>query len=398
MREVACEPGPRTQGGAGARRGGRKARRARRGRRRRDRPGARSRRRGHGRPCVAIRCRHRVAHDASGAGQGRGREGHDRHLGRDRRGDPAAGARARGGSRARRQPGLGCAGEKMGQQRGPRGRRKGRGQRGEIGRTVGERGLERPAGAAGADVRAHAPPAQDAAVTVRQRALHVSAQHRPALRALVQPRARLEDRLLDRACRAVEDDRDLLVREPAQLAQDERRALALRQVAQVRAQQRQALAVLHRLRQRIRPQRPDRIQVHRIPALAQPRDRLVVRDPEQPGPQLEVPLLVAQGRQGLGHGALQRIARVLVVVQDRPAVAIQRLVMALVHRRQCRVVATGRLRAQRKSAPPLQRRGQPGGRRLLHGHTPHIGNAPAWQESGAISRTVSPKRGLDSAA
>jgi hypothetical protein len=68
-----------------------------------------------------------------------------------------------------------------------------------------------------------------------------------------------------------------------------------------------------------------------------------VRDPEQPRAQLEVPLLVAQGRQSLGHRALQRIARILVVVQDRPAVAVQRLVMALVHGRQRRVVATGRL-------------------------------------------------------
>jgi hypothetical protein len=68
-----------------------------------------------------------------------------------------------------------------------------------------------------------------------------------------------------------------------------------------------------------------------------------VGDPEQPRPQLEVALLVAQGLQGLGHRALQRIARVLLVVQDRPAVAIEGLVKALVHRRQGRVVPPSRL-------------------------------------------------------
>ena len=288
---------------------------------------------------------------------------------------------------ARRQARLGPR-EQMGEQRRPDRRRKGRRQRGEVGRTLGERGLELPAGTARAHVRAHAPAAQHAAVAVRQCALDVSAEHRPALGALLQPRARLEDRLLDRARRAVEHAGDLLVRQPAQLAQHERHALALGQVAQVRAQQRQSLAVLQRLRQGIGPDRADRIQVHHVAALAQPRDRLVVGDPEQPRAQLEVAPLVAQGRQRLGHRALQRIARVLVVVQDRAAVAIEGLVMALVHRRQRRRVRTRRLRAQRGCPPPSQRRCQPGGRHLFPGHTPHIGNALALQESGASMRTV----------
>jgi hypothetical protein len=78
-----------------------------------------------------------------------------------------------------------------------------------------------------------------------------------------------------------------------------------------------------------------------------------VGDPEQPRAQVEVALLVLQRRVRLGHRALQRVARVLVVVQDRAAVAVQRLVMALVERSERRGVAAHRARPQNGSATQL---------------------------------------------
>jgi len=72
-----------------------------------------------------------------------------------------------------------------------------------------------------------------------------------------------------------------------------------------------------------------------VSALAQARDRLVVRDAEQPRPQLEIAFLEAQRRERLGHRALQCVARLLVVAEERAAVPIQRAMVALVHRREC---------------------------------------------------------------
>ena len=140
-----------------------------------------SRRRGHGRPCVAIGCRHRVAHDACpcrpGSPSRRPRSPPwSRPSRRSRRRRPPA-----AGSRARREAGLGCAGEQPGPAARRRGRRQRRREQREFGRALGEVGLEAPAVGAGAQVRAHAAPAQDAAVAVgEQRADVRTAISRPS--------------------------------------------------------------------------------------------------------------------------------------------------------------------------------------------------------------------------
>ena len=90
-----------------------------------------------------------------------------------------------------------------------------------------------------------------------------------------------------------------------------------------------------------------------------------------------------QRREAPWHRALQRILRVLVVVQDRAAVAIQRLVMAQVERRERRRVPARRPRAQRRL--PAQRGQAASVARALGGHGrhhPRIGNARDLPKSG----------------
>jgi hypothetical protein len=129
------------------------------------------------------------------------------------------------------------------------------------------------------------------------------------------------------------------VSEAAELAHDERRALTLGQVLEVGAKLSKALADLDRLGQRISGERVDDVQIDGDATLAQARDRLVVGDTEQPRAHIEVAFLEPQCRERLGHRALQRVARLLVVAEERAAIAIQRAVVALVHRRERRSTA-----------------------------------------------------------
>jgi hypothetical protein len=175
------------------------------------------------------------------------------------------------------------------------------------------------------------------------------------------------------------------VREPAELAQHERGTLALGQVAEVDAKLRQALAVQDVLGQVVAAEPRGPVELLGRPAPPQHRDRLVVSYAEQPWPQLEVALLVAQGGEGAGHGALHRVARVLVVLEDRPAVAVQRLVMTLVQGRERPRVALRGPRPQHRLAPQRDRRAEASSRhRTRHRHPPCIGNARGRQKSGAI--------------
>jgi hypothetical protein len=68
---------------------------------------------------------------------------------------------------------------------------------------------------------------QRTAVAVGDRAPHLLTCHGSAFRELEQGLPCLEDRLLGGSDRAAEDDRDLLVREAAELAHHERGPLAL---------------------------------------------------------------------------------------------------------------------------------------------------------------------------
>jgi hypothetical protein len=129
------------------------------------------------------------------------------------------------------------------------------------------------------------------------------------------------------------------VSEAAELAHDERRALALGQVLEVGAKLSKAFADLDGLGQRISGQRVEDVQLDGDATLAQARDRLVMGDAEQPRAHLEIAFLEPQRRVRLGHRALQRVARLLVVAEERAAIAIQRTMVALVHRRERRSAA-----------------------------------------------------------
>jgi hypothetical protein len=83
-----------------------------------------------------------------------------------------------------------------------------------------------------------------------------------------------------------------------------------------------------------------------------------LRDPEQPRAQLEVPPLLPERSERPGHRALQRVLRILVVAQQRPAVPVQRLVVALIDLRE-RGFAVAR--AGRRATPDAQERGETGG-------------------------------------
>src|SRR5579859_312424 len=88
-----------------------------------------------------------------------------------------------------------------------------------------------------------------------------------------------------------------------------------------------------------------------LPA-ADDRYRLVVGDPVQPGPQRRVALTLAQRLERLGEGRLERVLSVRVLADDRPAVAVQRLVIALVDGRERALAATGCLSGQQLVAHP----------------------------------------------
>jgi hypothetical protein len=177
--------------------------------------------------------------------------------------------------------------------------------------------------------------------------------------------------------------------EAVELAEHERPPLAIGEVPQVRPQMGQALAVLDGLRQPLRAQSGGLAQLGGRPAPAQQRYRLVVGDAEEPRAHLEVAPLALQRRERSSHRALQCVARVLVVSEDRSAVAVQRLVVALVEDRERLRVARGRKRAQHRIAPEPQHRsgGHRGACRDVR-HVSRIGNAAGGQKSGAISSTA----------
>jgi hypothetical protein len=66
------------------------------------------------------------------------------------------------------------------------------------------------------------------------------------------------------------------------------------------------------------------------PTTAQQVDRLVVRDPEQPRAQRDLAIVTPQCLPRLRHRVVHGVVRVLVMSEDRAAVAIQRPMMALV--------------------------------------------------------------------
>jgi hypothetical protein len=175
---------------------------------------------------------------------------------------------------------------------------------------------------------------QGTAVPVRDDAADVIAGHRSTGLVFGQGAPRFEDRLFGRGDRRLERNRDLLVRETAQLPHDQSRALAVRKRLQVGNELLQPLAL----------RRPClHIGTHRgyifgnlvlDPALSQDRDRLVVSDPEQPWPHRSVAAAGSKSAVGRGKCRLERILSIGFVTYDRAAVAVERRLVALVQGRE----------------------------------------------------------------
>src|SRR5579875_287646 len=239
---------------------------------------------------------------------------------------------------------------------GRRGGRERRGQRPQLLASGRDAGGEQLARGAGAQMGPQPAPAQHPSVTVGDSPAHLLTAHFAPLLDLRQPLARLEDRLLGGGGGGAQRDPDLLVGEPAELAQEQRRALALGQPGEILDQAAPAGAAVHRLLDRARQRHllAQRLRLALAPAPPQQRDRLVVGDPVQPGPQRRRAPLLAKRGQRSGERRLQRVLRVLVVAENRAAVAVQRLVVALVDDRERALAAPGGLPRQQLVAEVRQ--------------------------------------------
>ncbi len=93
-----------------------------------------------------------------------------------------------------------------------------------------------------------------------------------------------------------------------------------------------------------------------LPVAAEPeeRDRLVVSDPEQPRTHRRAALSSPQRHQRPGERGLKGVLGIRLVAHDRPAIPVQRLVIALVQRRERPLVA-----APRSDGPAARRRTEP---------------------------------------
>ncbi|HEX2103219.1 MAG TPA: hypothetical protein VHF51_06175 [Solirubrobacteraceae bacterium] len=300
--------------------------------------------------------RHEVAE-----GEAPGRRGHARERRHGR-----AGCRRR---RAADDPG---ASAQLRQQARGTGDGERREERAELGAAPAKRLRERRTRVAAPEVTPNPAVAPHAAVAVGQRPLDSSAHHlTPRLR-LVQRQARLVDRLSDGAGRDREHDRDLVVAEAAELAQQQRAALALGQRGEVGAQAGHTLADVERL---VRAPGRDPMRLLELAVGSPPAQdvhRLVARDAEQPRPQCGAPVAATQRRPGIHHGLVEGIVRVVVVADDRAAVAQQIGLVALVQRGEGLGVALGGHRAQGRIATP---RGLPPARQALD--AAHRGRAHA---------------------
>ena len=103
-----------------------------------------------------------------------------------------------------------------------------------------------------------------------------------------------------------------------------------------------------------------------------------MNDPEQPRPHREVALAGLERRERAHHCALQCILGVVLVANDRAAVAVQRLMMAVVEHRECARAAPRhepreQLVARQPAAEPKLRPASHWKRKIAH--RSHIGNA-----------------------
>ncbi len=257
-----------------------------------------------------------------------------------------------------------------------RGRGRSRQRRRQSGKLTGpgeEAGPEGAAPCAIAQVGSLPASTQHPLVAVGERGAHGATGHVASLAILQQRAACFEDRRLHNGRAHAEHLGDLVVRKPAELAQHQCRALTLGQPRKVHLEltQRFPLGVTF-LGRRRRGQLLH--QLRRLPALAHQVDAFVVRHTEQPRPQLEVAFLRGQCPVGLDHRVLQRVLRVLLVAQDREAVAVQLLVMAVVQLGERRFAAHV-ARAQARGPAQTQSEGAlRGTARRRAAHVPCIDN------------------------
>jgi hypothetical protein len=98
------------------------------------------------------------------------------------------------------------------------------------------------------------------------------------------------------------------------------------------------------------------VESHHGRARAQERDAFVVGDPEQPGLEPDRARLPSQAAQRRRHRVLQCVGRVLRVAEERAAVAVDGLVVALVDHRERALVAGG----GQAPEPVVAKRPEPG--------------------------------------
>jgi hypothetical protein len=222
-------------------------------------------------------------------------------------------------------------------------RRRGHGQRSDrpqFAATPTDRLLEGAAIRTRLQMSLDLPLADDSPVGLGDRPDHAVAAHLTPRFHLPQADPRLVHRLARGVRGCLERRGDLAELEVAELPHHQRRALPLGQFSEVVDQFAEPLPRFRSLDQ-TRPgsdllgNDPDR-----LPTPPHGVDRLVARDPVDPGPQLDVPPLAGQRPQDLDHRRLERVLGVLPAADQRQAEAIEVLVIALEDRLERAPVAT----------------------------------------------------------
>jgi hypothetical protein len=137
----------------------------------------------------------------------------------------------------------------------------------------------------------------------------------------------------------------------AELAEQQRAPLPFRQRGQVNAQGGETLAQLERFLEAARGDHGRLVERAVRPAPSQNADRLVMGDPKEPRAQRRLRLGAPKGLPRVRHRVVQGVSRVFRLPEDRAAVEIQRLPVALVDRPERVSVPARRHRTQRVVAP-----------------------------------------------
>ncbi len=170
-------------------------------------------------------------------------------------------------------------------------------------------------------------------------------------------------------------------REPTELAHHQRTPLPIGQLAQIRDQQRQSCPLAGAVLRRPNPPLRSIGQLAVAAASTNQRDRLVVRDPKQPRTQRRVALPTPQRHKRARERRLQRVLRVGVLAHNRAAIAIKRLVIALVDRRERPLAAapdkpSEPLVPEQRNPDPQPTRGGPPNNNRRRIHDPYISATP----------------------